>query len=374
MILQTKELKQAVKLLKGATNPYVPHLAGVRILGSVEGLSLTAIDLDRRVEAVFPEDSEMGDWEVLVDFNTFAKTVKNIRTKQVRVEPEGERLRVGDSLLQSDDAGEFPASLVRPDRPKSKILIAPGQEVHEAVSLAVAMLPRKRPKYPRPCDEGVLLDTVEGRAVVVGTDSAQLSAYRLQGECYLEGKYVIPHKTARLIADMAKGTPSVTILYTPNDEKDCPGFVTVEAGRVILQSRLLETVYPDWRAVIPPDGGPIWTIRRTDLINALKSTEAIVMACGKDKIPIVDLTANGRVLYVSAKHDNMGDACKEVSVEGAGFASALFDWRKIYRFLKALPKRVRTVKFVPPPDEYNPSVWGSEEAEEITYLLMPCTR
>ncbi len=102
------------------------------------------------------------------------------------------------------------------------------------------------------------------KLVMVSTDSHKLVKYEYRGiDSDVTTSFVIPRKPLSMLKGMFEEESKVIIEY--NDKR---AYFTY--GDTVLSCALMDTKFPDYRAVLPTDEPKLLKVRRADLLSSLK--------------------------------------------------------------------------------------------------------
>ncbi len=339
----------------------LPILNNILVSATEKGLDLIATNLEIGIRArVRAKVESPGDVTVngklIMEYVYLLPKGHNIVLSTV----DGE-LKVSCGSQQSHIKGlsaeDFPLLPTIEGNQTQKIRI-PVQELRRCVQKTMFAI---SPNETRP-EIGGALFWVEGTALtVVGTDSYRLSELTTKvsessGNC----RVIIPVKTwsevLRLSSMDLEGDAVITISENQ---------IAMELGDVYLISRLIEGQYPDYKQIIPSDTTTVVTVKRDELVQAVKAASLFSKAGMND----IRLTTNEQAIQVSSSNIQVGENVVEVEAtrEGAEMTST-FNYRYLLDGLASLTTESIRMELV---DKNSPAVLRSPEEAGFLYLVMP---
>lgn len=304
-------------------NMTLPALSSVLIIGNDEGIKMRATNLETGI-----------DWNIQgVCTSQGVVAVPALLLQQIAgsLSQEGsiELEQVGDTLLLKGGTGkssiktvpyeDFP-SIPFPENPENTIVISGTVLKNLFSSIATCA----SPSTVRPELASIYLSIEGGQLTVVATDSFRLAEKKVSiPNKGTQGKILIPAKNALDIAQ-ALSDAEVTISF---DEHQCS--FTTDQGVVV--SRLTNSIYPDYRQIIPKESVVEVVVLRKDFENALKRT-----AIFSDMFQKVRLGFDPKKNQISlfAKNSDIGESSETLSARVSGDALELsFNHRYLTAFL-----------------------------------------
>ena len=156
---------------------------------------------------------------------------------------------------------------------------------------------------------GIFFHKDEGKLVAASTDGHRLSVsdMELVSKENIQG-VIISKKTVfevKKLLDTAEGEMSV--IFSANQ-------VQFSFDKVVLISKLVDGVFPEYKHVIPEMSGDFFTVKRTDFIETIDR----VSVMSDDKVRAVKLELSGNSLFCSVVSNRLGSGRDEVSVSYTG--------------------------------------------------------
>ena len=133
----------------------------------------------------------------------------------------------------------------------------------------------------------------------------------------------------------------------------------------LINIRLLEGEFPDYRKVIPAENDKVAVLDRAALLSSLKRVSIL----STDKIKGVKFNlSNGRLVLTSSSPD-IGDATEEIDAEYTGpELDIAFNARYMIDMLEAVDDEKVSLRLK---DQLSPGIIRSSEAGDYTYIIMP---
>ncbi|CAO4173265.1 DNA polymerase III subunit beta [Methylorubrum extorquens] len=127
---------------------------------------------------------------------------------------------------------------------------------------------------------GVCLEVREGQVIAVATDGHRLVSRttNLAGQNSDRAPIIIPRDTVRLALPLV-GTAEAQI--TAYGAKDAPNKLEIVANGVRIRTKLIDGKFPDWRRVVPAEGGSEIEIALPELARALQIARATASVRGR---------------------------------------------------------------------------------------------
>jgi DNA polymerase-3 subunit beta len=173
----------------------------------------------------------------------------------------------------------------------------------------------QRTAYATSTDEGrkilngVLLSFKDEKLTVVATDGRRLALVEQEVE-YPQGAetdLVLPSKAVNEFIHSVGGEGPVKIRVMPNQ-------VSLDTGEVVLQSKLLEGTFPNYRQVIPAEMQTRVAINREALMSAVRRVALLTSESSNS----VTLTFGRNKLDITAVTPDVGEARETVGIKHSG--------------------------------------------------------
>jgi DNA polymerase-3 subunit beta len=238
----------------------LPILANVLIKTTKNRLSLSATNLDIAItHYIGAKVSEEGSITVparlMQDFvGSLPESVINLELQETKLHVNTDQYQ---SVVNGIVADDFPVMPAMSDGAKWKIA---GNLLKRSLQQVVFAASSDE---TRPVLTGVLIKTIDGKLVMVATDSYRLAEKQL-GPQKQAIDLLIPasalHDLLRIIGDTDD-----EVNVTHNEQQ-----VLFQVGDIELVTRLVEGAYPDYQKLIPGTFTTKATLKRADLVNVTK--------------------------------------------------------------------------------------------------------
>ena len=205
---------------------------------------------------------------------------------------------------------------------------------------------------------GVLLSFKAGKLSVVATDSRRLALVDHEVEFPADTAIdlIVPLKTVEELLRTLGDAGSLKIMATPQQ-------IAFEYDGILVVSKLVEGVYPNFRQVIPQAAGERVALERELFLTAVRRTSQLV----SDAVSGVKLTFTKNRLEILATAPEIGEARETMDVKYKGPDIAIsFNPAFVMDPLKAL---TADEVFLDLMDETSPGVMRSTLS--FVYVLMP---
>ncbi|MBI5887955.1 MAG: DNA polymerase III subunit beta [Deltaproteobacteria bacterium] len=139
----------------------------------------------------------------------------------------------------------------------------------------------------------------------------------------------------------------------------------MKKGDTIINIRLLEGEFPDYKKVIPKDNNNSLTADKAALLSSLKR----VTILSADKIKGVRFKFSANNLVLSASSPDIGDATEEMDIEYSGDPIEMaFNAKYMIDMLDAVNDEKVTIELK---DSLSPGIIRPAGSTEYTYVIMP---
>ena len=275
----------------------IPQLAAVKIEAN-NNLTLSTTDLETYMQITIPCQACQIEEPGIVCVQ--AKSLLNLVKKlpgEIQIDQQNDLLQIhygnkGNVKLTTIDASEYP---VIPEVDGDNFTL-PGDawKLHISKVLFAAA-----PQEIRPNCAGVYTEILPGRVRITATDSYRLCHDRIDLETDCEANLLIPGKLLQEVNRMVNDEP-LTVAWQGSMIK-----FSTSSWEII--GRLMDSAFPDYRKVIPPEVDHPLVIDR----DALKKTlsRAALFSDGTQQA-VVTFNASGNELVIDA--ENRGESLREV--------------------------------------------------------------
>ncbi|MBI5235488.1 MAG: DNA polymerase III subunit beta [Deltaproteobacteria bacterium] len=140
---------------------------------------------------------------------------------------------------------------------------------------------------------------------------------------------------------------------------------TIKKDAAMINTRLLEGEFPDYKKVIPKDNDKEIIVNRDSLLSSLKRVSII----SSDKIRGVKFAFKKNVLTISSSSQELGDATDEVDIDYNGEDIEIaFNARYFIDALEAITEENARIKLK---DQLSPGIIRPAIADGDVYVVMP---
>lgn len=361
-----QNMDRAIQRVLGVVSPKttLPVLANLLVESDSEGkgISMTATDLDMTVTTRGEASVESGGG-VTVPAKRLAEIVRELPEGDIGFASEGEEIAIRSGRSNFKIVGipteEFP-TLPKSD-PKSAFSVD-GEAIVRMVDKVGFCTSRDE---TRPSLNGAYWEFDSGATIMTATDGHRLATFRLEGDFgSAAGKsMIVPPKAlahaVRVIG--AEGEDTIKISVHENH-------VAFFVGSTVINSRLLEGPFPNYRQVIPKDNDKELVVDRETFMGAVRRvsvladtlTHQVRLAISKKKVGLVVSTPD-----VGEAREEIEGSFTGESMEIGYNANYLLDVLKHMdgddvRLLLSTPVGAAIVRSA-----------DAIEGEEYTCLLMP---
>ena len=281
-----------------STRAATQSLSGILLSANGDGVSLCATDLELGLKTSLGAETA-GEGSVLLPGRLLAEVSRSLGAPEVEIElRESERdveIRSGSSsfhlrVLPSEDFPAFPESEGEP-------MTLPAAALAETVELVARAASRDD---MRPVLTGVLVSASGAELTMVATDSYRLAVKRTELESPIDGELEanIPAKALRELSRIvaADGVETVSVSLQRNQ-------AIFEAGGVVLNTRLIEGQFPNFRQLLPESYEHDVRLPRQELLDVTRRISQLAQR----NAPL-RLSFGPGELTVAASTPDVGDA------------------------------------------------------------------
>jgi DNA polymerase-3 subunit beta len=343
----------------------LPVLSGILLQVAGGRLDLFATDMEISIKATLTVDSEQtGD--VVVPARLFADVVRNLPGEVVRVST------AGDGGMVHVEAGKAQFSLnawVASDFPQTSAFDLSGgfSIAREPFVETLGKVARAASRdETRPILTGVLVALGAGSVKMVATDSYRLSVKQsaLEGGPEDEVQAIVPVKALAEVSRLATSSdrPSIDVAITENQALF--GF-----GEVIVATRLIDGVFPNYRQLLPEAYEHELTLDRDEFLGVARRVGLLAQKNAPLRLKFLPADeSNPSRLLVRAITQDVGDAHEELAVEYEGEAFEIgFNHAYLIDGLEAVDGERVVLKLISP---LRPGLITGADGDFL-YLIMP---
>lgn len=285
----------------------LPVLQNVMLEAKGTELTMTTTDLDISIRSVVGctvEEEGGTTLPVKLLFNLIAKAAEG----EVEVDIDRqERATISAGSAKFKLAGlpqsEFPKLPQDEDAYAYNLQQATFREMLRKVSYAASQDDTRRTL------KGVLMSFKDGKLTMVATDGRRLALVESEMEFPkdVERDIVLPSKAVQELQRSLTGEENVAMMVQKSQ-------VSFKLGTVMIYSKLVDDVYPNYRQVIPTETKEHIYVDRQLLIDALDRASVMTM----DEAHSTKLIFSEGKLTVTSAANDIGEAKDEVPIKYAG--------------------------------------------------------
>lgn len=330
------------------------------LLDATEGsLTIKATDIKVSFETTIPVDTaEAGSVTVFCD--KLSGILSSIPEGDIAIEQDDSKVIVKPTFkkvrfqLKTISSEKFPELPVAPDEAFFSI---PAKDLKEMIEQTIFAVSDDETRYFM---NGVYMERVEGGIVLVATDGRRLSFVRKEFDAKIpEFKAVIvPPKILALIAKRAPDEGLVELAVTDKS-------LFVRFGTYRISSVLIEGQFPNYQKVIPGAQKNSISVKRAELLDALKRVSIFV----EQKSRRTFFGVSSGAIVLSSEESEIGTAREEIpcSYEGPDATIAL-NYKYIEDPLKVMTTENVLIEFTEP----NRAITLSTEPKaDFFHIVMP---
>ena len=352
-----KEISIAAEII--SSRNALSILSNVYLHAEDNELTIRATDLKVGFETKIPVDvAEAGSTTIFCD--KFLGILRSLPSGDVEFEQEdGERFVIRplfkkiDFQLKSISSDKYPEVQLAP--PESYFEF-PQADLIKMINQTIFAVSDDETRYFM---NGVFLENLDGKLVMVATDGRRLSfiSHDPIGTIPEFSGIIVPPKVLNLIRKLASGEGNVQLAVA---EKNV--FVQLDNQRV--SSALIEGQFPNYRRVIPESQQHRVLVNRGELQDALKRVSLLV-----EKSRRIYITINNEGLTLKSEESDIGHASEEISCQYDGPETTLaLNFTYLMDPLRVLESGEITMNF----SESNKAITIHAEPEaEYFHIVMP---
>ncbi|MBC7341381.1 MAG: DNA polymerase III subunit beta [Clostridia bacterium] len=362
-----ENLHTAIQMVQRASSPRdtLPILGAVLLEAQGGTLSLTATDLELRIQASIPAEVE-EEGSLALPARDLADLVRFLPSGPLFLGSHGETphaavLSQGDSRwrINGYPVEEFPEAL----KLQGDTLELPTAPFVASVRKGGAALARED---TRGVFSGILVEsTGDGTLHVVSTDTHRLAyAWGTLGEELGQPfRILVPGKNLLEITRLLSGE-RFRLQVAEN-------WCRLVAGNLVVDCRLLEGQFPAYQQVIPSRHQTRMQIATKELAASIERALVVGRQVDKSRITVVKLRLSGQLVSLDSSSPEKGEMHEELpaKIEGEELEIA-FNARYLLEGLQAIGAEEVTIDFT---GSLGPAVIRPAQTEEISclYLVLP---
>jgi DNA polymerase-3 subunit beta len=343
-----------------STRAATQALSGILISVDESGaVSLSATDLEMGLRTSLEAEAD-GAGSVLLPGRLLAELARSLGDDTVQVElREAERdveIRSGGSSfhLRTLSAEDFPKFPEQGEQP----LIIPAQALAETVDVVARAASRDD---MRPVLTGVLVNASAGEMTMVATDSYRLAVKRTELDPGLDGELEanIPARALRELGRIvaADGVERVEVSLLPNQ-------AVFKAGAIVLNTRLIDGQFPNFRQLLPESYEHDVRLPRADFLDVTRRVSQLAQR----NAPLRLAFSSGE-LTVAASTPEVGDAEETMPAAFEGEPLEIgFNPEFLKEGIESVEGEELLLRLISP---LRPGLLQPIDNEDFRYLVMP---
>jgi len=314
-------------------------MSNVLLEASEGSLSLKATDIKVSFETVIPVDTqESGAITVFCDkLSGILATIPegDISIEQdeskVIVKPTFKKVRFQLKTISSEKFPELPRA------PDESFFSVPAREFKEMISQTIFAVSDDETRYFM---NGVFIEKIDGGLVLVATDGRRLSYVKKLFDATIPDfkGVIVPPKVLSLVLKRAPDEGMIMIAVTDKS-------IFFRFGSYKISSVLIEGQFPNYQKVIPESQKNRITLKRSDLLDAMKRVAIFV----EQKSHRTFFAISEGLIVISSEESDLGTAREEFSCDYSGpEATIALNYKYVEEPLKVMDSESISIEFTEP--------------------------
>lgn len=364
ILFNKNKIKEAISLVEKATgkNLSLPILENIFLSVNKNELTLKATNLEIGVEVKTPvQSNDLEDF--LIKGSVLSSFINNLPNK----EENGEINKKGEDLIiKSNNSSIKIKSLSSDDFPfipkvknnKSVIL-----NVEQFVFGVKSVIYASALSDIKPEISSVYIYQDNQHLVFVATDSFRLAEKRVLIDKNTEiDPLIIPFKNISEIIKIIGDKKGVMEIKTDNNQ------ISLTIDDLYITSRLIDSVFPDYRQIIPKEFKTKILINKEDLTQGVKMVNVF-----GDKLNKVKISVHKNIFKIYSQNTDIGDIESEFHSKDiiGDDIEIIVNGRYLAEVLSSLSKSEIWLNFS---DLNKPLVIENNNDDSFKYLIMPMNR
>lgn len=307
--ISKKEFYNALSVVSRAISSFspLPAFSGIKIEANEMGLILTGSDSDVSIQTSLFLNNEAYTLEItdpgaiVIEAKYILEIVRKIDAELIEVEMiDGSLTKISGNTAQFNINGMMASEYPDIDFSKPNIFFhMKGSVLKQSILQTIFATSDKE---TRPVLTGVNLSCKEHQLNFVATDSYRLAKKTVEIEEDLNFNITIPTKSLSEVVKTLDDEETVEI--SVNDRK-----AQFMIGHTIIQTRLIDGVYPETNRLIPLSFDYELTIDSKDLLNAIDRASFIK----NDGVSVIKFTLSENECVLSSKSIEVGSSTEILS-------------------------------------------------------------
>ena len=335
----------------------LPILSNVLIEGANGGITIMATDLEIFIKDICPADvDEKG--AITVNARKLFEIVRSLPEERVDINIAEDKMGIVSGKVKYNIMGipakEFPAF---PSVPEDSLARIDQKLLSDMIDKTAFAVSTDETRYNI---NGFFLQKEDSRIRMVTTDGHRLALIEKDYDSIpvdTEG-VILPRKG---VVELRKLFEEEGSFFFGISEKNA----TVKKDTTIMNIRLIEGEFPDYKQVIPKENDKRVVADRTELLEALKRVSILA----SDRIKGVKFSFSTGRLVLSSSNPDIGDVVDELDVEYQGQElEVAFNARYFIDVFSVMEEDRVVMEFK---DSVSPGVVKPEGSEDYLYIVMP---
>jgi DNA polymerase-3 subunit beta len=334
-------------------------MSNVLLEASEGSLNLKATDIKVSFETVIPVDTA-SPGAITVFCDKLSGILASIPEGDIEIEqddskivikPTFKKVRFQLKTISSEKFPELPAA------PEGAFFAVPAKDFKDMISQVIFAVSDDETRYFM---NGVYIERFDGGLIMVSTDGRRLAYVKkeIDAEIPQFRGVIVPPKVLNLIAKRAPDEGMIELAITDKN-------IFISFGSYHISSVLIEGQFPNYQKVIPEQQKNKVSIRRNELLDALKRVSIFV----EQKSRRTFFTLSSGVLVLASEESELGTAREEItcSYEGPDTTIAL-NYKYIEDPLRVISGEFINLEFTEP----NRAITITpEEKTDFFHIVMP---
>lgn len=316
----------------------LPAFSGIKINVDVDKIILVASDSDISIKTVIIPNEEnnleiikMGS--IILEARVILDIVRKTEGKEIEFELVNDticNIITTRSNFRINGIREMDYPPIDFTSPTNSFML----EAKKLQEITVQTTYATSDKEDRPVLTGVLFECENKELSCVATDSYRLSKKTIEIDAF-NFNITIPTKTLKEVSSIVQEDSKIQVFVS--DKK-----IQFIIDEFLVQSRLIDGVYPNYKRLIPTEYSSVLTINLQELKNAISRASLLKT----DGISMVNLDMNESLIELSTKSSEIGSSEEELIGEFSGDNLKIsFNGKYVEDALKVINSPKVTLKF-----------------------------
>lgn len=341
----------------------IPALSGIKLDVYKNQISLTASDSNISIKKVITNQDEnnfevFAEGSIVIDARYLLEIVRKIDSDMIQVE-----IIDGSLTRFSGFASEYKINGIKSyEYPNIDFTVGVDSINFEAdlfKEIVNQTCFAASDKESRPVLTGVNFKKTDHELVVVATDSYRLAKKVIPLEVAHDFDITIPARSLSEIAKIISEEEVVKMAISSNK-------VQFIVNSVIIQTRLIDGLFPDTKKLIPDEFISTLTIETRDLLNALDRASLIK----SEGVAVVKMNLSSDALVISSSVQEIGSSTEKIenfTYQGEPFEIS-FSGKYVFDAIRALNCLEAEIKFT---GDMKPIIIKNINNPDVTQLVLP---